>query len=158
MLKLTKRTEYGLIALLHLADREGEVVSVREIGDRYPIPKRILAETVKELSRAGLLESQRGASGGYWLARPAESISLGEVVTALEGAPALTSCQDLGAAAGDGTCEVQPVCPIRSPLQRLRQGIWTLMQGTTLRSLADSSLAPHQIFPALSGGVPSSTH
>lgn len=153
MLKLTKRTEYGLIALLHLAHREGEVVSVREIGDRYPIPKRILAEAVKELSRAGLLESQRGANGGYWLARPAESISLGEVVTALEGAPALTSCQDLGASASDGTCEVQPMCPIRSPLQRLRQGIWTLMQGTTLRSLADSSLEPHQIFPVVSGEV-----
>lgn len=153
MLKLTKRTEYGLIAMLHLADREGEVVSVREIGDRYPIPRRILAETVKELSRSGLLESQRGASGGYWLARPAETISVGEVVTALEGAPALTSCQDLAVSGADGSCDVQPMCPIRSPLQRLREGIWRLLQGTTLRSLADSSLEPHQIFTAVTGEI-----
>jgi len=139
MLQLTKRTEYGLIALLHLASREGEIVSVREIGEHYPIPKRLLAETVKELTRAGLLASQRGASGGYCLARPADEITLGEVVSALEGPPSLTSCQDLAAASADGTCEVQPTCPIRSPLQRLRLGIWGLMQNTTLRALTDSS-------------------
>lgn len=146
MLKLTKRTEYGLIALLHLAQRVGEVVSVREIGERYPIPKRLLAETLKELGRAGLVESQRGASGGYWLARPAAEISLGEVVTALEGEPSVTSCHDLAVAALDGTCDVQPTCPIRSPLQRLRQGIWGLLQATTLEALADARLSPRQIF------------
>ena len=138
MIKLTKRTEYGLIALMHLADREGEVVSVREIGERYPVPKRLLGEALKSLHHAGVVASQRGAGGGFWLARPADRITLGEVVAALEGAPALTSCQDLGAAHADGTCDVQPVCPIRSPLQRIRQGIWSLLQSTTLRSLRDS--------------------
>ena len=60
MLKLTRRTEYGLIALMHLADREGEVVSAREIGDRFPVPKRVLAEVLKDLHHAHLA---RGASG-----------------------------------------------------------------------------------------------
>ena len=93
MLQLTKRTEYGLIALIHLADRDGEVVSVREIGEQYPVPRRLLAEVLKDLCNAGMLDSQRGAAGGYRLARPAEQITLGEVVAALEGEPALTSCQ-----------------------------------------------------------------
>ncbi len=146
LLKLTKRTEYGLIALLHLVDREGEIVSVREVGDRYPVPRRLLAETLKDLGRAGIVESQRGAGGGYWLARPAEAITLGEIVAALEGAPSLTSCQDLGAARTDGECDVQEVCPIRSPLTRLRQGIWALLEGTTLRSLANTSLHPTALF------------
>lgn len=157
MLKLTKRTEYGLIALLHLADREGRVVPVREIGERYPLPRRLLAEVLKDLSRAGLVDSQRGATGGYRLARPAESVTLGEVVATLEGAPALTSCQDLGAALANGECEVQPVCPIRSPLTRLRQGIWALLEGTTLRSLADSSITPAELLTAAGsppGGEP----
>ena len=148
LLKLTKRTEYGLIALLHLVDREGEVVSVREVGDRYPLPRRVLAESLKDLGRAGIVESQRGAAGGYWLARSADAITLGEVVEALEGAPSLTSCQDLGAASADGECDVQPVCPIRSPLTRLRQGIWALLEGTTLRSLADSSITPAELLSA----------
>jgi len=139
MLKLTKRTEYGLIALLHLAERDGQVVSAREIGERYPIPPRLLAESLKVLGRAGLVDSQRGANGGYQLARPAEQITIDLVVAALEGVPALTSCNDLGASGQDGQCGVEPVCPIRSPLQILRESIWTLLQTTTLRSLADSS-------------------
>lgn len=139
MLKLTKRTEYGLIALVDLALRPGQVISVREIGERQPVPKRLTGEALKALAHAGLVESARGAGGGFWLTRSPDEISLGEVVAALEGAPALTSCADLGAAERDGSCEVEANCPIRSPLQTIRQGIWSLMQGTTLRSLMGTS-------------------
>lgn len=134
MLQLTKRTEYGLIALIHMADRPGQVVSVREVGEHYPVPRRLLAEVVKDLARAGLVESQRGATGGYTLARPAERITLGDVVVALEGAPSVSSCEPHGALEG-GSCEVEPVCPIRSPLHRIQEGIWRLMERTTLQSL-----------------------
>ena len=141
MLQLTKRTEYGLIAMVHLANREGEFVSVREICERYPIPRRLMAEVLKELGRAELVESQRGATGGYALARDPERIALSEVVAVLEGAPGLTSCQSpnfLGE--GHGTeCGVQPTCPIRSPIHRIREHLWGLMQRTTLRSLTGSS-------------------
>lgn len=137
VLQLTKRTEYGLIALIHMADRCGHVVSVREIGEHYPIPKRLLAEVVKDLARAGLVESQRGAQGGYALARSADGITLGDVVVALEGAPLVASCES-HARDGAPTCEVEPVCPIRSPLHRLREGIWRLMERTTLRSLSST--------------------
>jgi Rrf2 family nitric oxide-sensitive transcriptional repressor len=137
MLQLTKRTEYGLIALVHMVDRGGEFVSAREISDSYPIPSRMLAEVLKDLSRSGLVESQRGAGGGYALARPAESITVGTVVSALEGAPTLASCEtELSAGGG---CTVEPVCPIRSPLQRIREGIWRQMEHTSLRSLVDPS-------------------
>jgi len=138
LIQLTKRTEYGLIALIHIADRGGSVVSVREIGERYPVPRRLLAEVVKDLARAGIVESQRGATGGYVLARSADRITLGDVVVALEGAPLVMSCEAHGDAGGS-TCEVEPVCPIRSPLHRLREGIWRLMERTTLRSLRSAS-------------------
>lgn len=145
MLKLTKRTEYGLIALLHLADRPGEVVSVREIGERYPVPLRLMGEALKALHHAGVVDSARGVGGGFWLTSSPDKITLGQVVAALEGAPALTSCADLGASDKDGACDVQDVCPIRSPLQSIRQGIWSLMQDTTLRSLMSvSPLVPLQ--------------
>lgn len=142
MLKLTKRTEYGLIALLHLAERGGEIVSVREIGERYGMPRRLLAEVLKDLAHEGLVRSQLGASGGYRLAVPADRLTLGAVVATLEGVPSLMSCEGLGSALKSGDCEVKPACPIRSPLQVIRQGIWTLLQNTTLRALADSSLDP----------------
>ena len=135
MLQLTKRTEYGLIALVHLVDREGEFVSAREIGDAYPVPKRLLAEVLKDLGRAGLVDSQRGATGGYALSKPADAIRLGEVIAAVEGAPSLTGCESFGAYEAGG-CDVSPVCPIKNPMQRIRLGIWDLLQRTSLRDLA----------------------
>ncbi|MCB9916232.1 MAG: Rrf2 family transcriptional regulator [Planctomycetes bacterium] len=137
MLQLTKRTEYGLIALVHMVDRGGEFVSAREVSDQYPIPKRLLAEVLKDLSKSGLVDSQRGAAGGYALARRPEDITVGDIVSALEGAPTLASCEVEDEADARGTCEVEPVCPIRSPLQRIRQGIWRQMQRTSLRALVD---------------------
>lgn len=157
MLQLTKRTEYGLIALVHMVDRGDQFVSAREISERYQIPRRLLAEVLKDLARRALVDSQRGATGGYALARPAESIALGEVVSALEGAPTLASCEGLGAADRRGECGVEPFCPIRSPLHRLREGIWRQLERTTLRALARPgfSLAPDEaeFEPALPAAV-----
>jgi len=156
MLKLTRRTEYGLIALVHLADREGVVVSSTEIGERYPVPKRLLAEALKALQHAGLLTSTRGAHGGYTLARPADRITLGEVITALEGSPTLTSCEGLGALGPSGNCDVEHVCPIRTPLQRLRAGMWNLLEGVSLRSLADRTVPATELFGVAREAVPAS--
>ena len=137
MLQLTKRTEYGLIALAYMAEREHEVVSVREIGERHPIPKRLLAEVLKDLCRAKLVSSQRGASGGYLLAESPDVITIGQVGTALEGRPSLSSCENTSAM-NHAECDIQGVCPIRSPLQRIREGLWHLLQRTTLRSLVQA--------------------
>ena len=137
MLQLTKRTEYGLIALTHLAQAEGVVCSVREICERYPVPRRLVAEVLKDLCRMRLVDSHRGTNGGYTLARTAESITVGDVVGALEGHPSLMSCESLGLYIAH-TCEVEGVCPIRSPIQNLRAGIWKLLQRTTLRDLLNA--------------------
>ncbi|MFN0009230.1 MAG: RrF2 family transcriptional regulator [Planctomycetota bacterium] len=137
MLQLTKRTEYGLIALVHMADRDDQYVSVREISERYRIPRRLLAEVLKDLCHAKVVESHRGATGGYCLARSPENLPLSEIVTALEGRPLLTSCDSSAPASHQGECGLVPVCPIRSPLHRIRENLWQLMQKTTLRSLVD---------------------
>lgn len=157
MLKLTKRTEYGLIALVHLADQaaaapegaEVEVVSSRAISDRFPVPKRLLAEALKALQTSGIVDSTRGAHGGYRLSRAAESINLGEIVTALEGAPTLTPCADLEASADDDhSCEIEGICPIKSPLHRVQMNIWSLMEGVSLADLANRSIDPSIISAA----------
>lgn len=139
MLQLTKRTEYGLIALVAMVGHRDRYISAREISERFRVPRRLLAEVLKDLSRASLVESQRGAAGGYALALSADDISVGQVVAALEGAPALAGCENLGAAHG-GECELESGCPIRSPLQVIREGIWGLMDNTTLRTLVRSTL------------------
>lgn len=166
MLQFTKRTEYGLIALVHLMERGDEarvhaenareeaaveatpesgadgddpeipgfeeLTSAREISERFPLPKRLLAEVLKDLCRAGLVDSTRGARGGYRLARPAEGITLREIVAVLEGAPSLSACES---SAASGGCEVEPICPIKSPIGRLRGRLWALLEDTSLRDL-----------------------
>ena len=138
MLQLTKRTEYGLIAMVQMVDRGVEPVSVREVSERYPIPRRLLAEVLKDLCRAELVESQRGASGGYTLARSADAITVGDIVEALEGRPEISNCET-SSLHRNAECEMQPTCQIRSPLQRIREGIWSMLQRTTLRSLRESA-------------------
>jgi len=136
MLQLTKRTEYGLIALTYLAQRAGSVSSVREICEAYPVPRRLVAEVLKDLCHAQLVHSQRGATGGYALARPPETIRVCDVVMALEGQPSLTSCATLQ---GDTThaCGIENVCPIRSPIETLRHELWRLLARTTLQDLVN---------------------
>jgi Rrf2 family protein len=135
MLQLSKRSEYGLIALVHLTDRRGQIVSAREIAERHGVPRRLLAEVLKDLCRAGIVESTRGAQGGYSLARPATQISLGQVIGAIDGDVALTPCEDLRSYLV-GSCDVESTCPIQGPLDRLRAGISGLLQRTTLQDLA----------------------
>lgn len=135
MLQLTKRTEYGLIALTHLAQRVGSVSSVREICERFPVPRRLVAEVLKDLGHAQLVLSHRGSNGGYTLARSPEQISVGDVVGALEGHPSLTSCSSMGLYVAH-SCDVEQVCPIRSPIETLRLELWRLLTRTTLRDLA----------------------
>ena len=135
MLQLTKRSEYALVALLRLVEAgPGAIVSVREICERSPLPRRLVAETLKDLHAAGIVSSQRGALGGYALARPEGSITLGDVVGVLEGKPAVTQC-DLVGAWVDRAPDVVSPCPVRNPLESLRTGIWNAIAGTTLEDL-----------------------
>jgi Rrf2 family protein len=148
MLQLTKRTEYGLIALTHLAQRAGAVVSVREICEHYPVPRRLVAEVLKDLCHAQLVDSHRGSSGGYSLSRAPAAITVGDVVGALEGHPSLTSCTSLGLYVAH-SCDVEHVCPIRSPIETLRIELWRMLSRTTLRDLATHPRTPRAADPAL---------
>jgi len=92
-LQLTRGGEYGLRAMVYLARvPEGEVASLREIGREQEIPESFLAKILQTLVHAGLASSQRGARGGFSLARPADTISVREVIEAIDGPIALNGC------------------------------------------------------------------
>ncbi len=85
-MKVSRRGEYGVRALCHLAERHGEgVVQIREIAAQESIPAKFLEGILLDLKRAGFLRSRRGAEGGYALARSPETIMLGEVIRLLDG-------------------------------------------------------------------------
>ena len=90
---LSQRTRYAIRALLHLADRYGQgPIQLGEIAQKQRIPAKFLTVILSEMRRAGLVETLRGKEGGYWLARPPEAITYGEIVRLTRGSLALLPC------------------------------------------------------------------
>ncbi|MDQ6750600.1 MAG: Rrf2 family transcriptional regulator [Actinomycetota bacterium] len=131
------RAEYGVRVMVELARRGGEdPVSLGEIADGDGLPLAYLEHLAARLRKAGLVQSRRGARGGYLLARPASEISMAEVVQALEGSIAPIECISEGAD-GHLVCtreaETDHVCPTKL--------LWTRVQGSIVRTLQDTKLS-----------------
>ena len=138
MLRLSKKTDYALMALKDLAAAPlGTSSSAREIAERYDIPVELMAKVLQRLSKRGLLVSQQGTHGGYQLSRAATEISVGDVIHAIDGPILVTACSD-----EDETCEQYSKCNIRDPLWQLKNRIVSALEAFTLQELADDSPAP----------------
>lgn len=132
MLRLTKKADYGLIAMTHLAVApEGQAVSAKEIADSYHIPLPLLAKILQKLARRSLLYSVHGTNGGYRLARNPGEISALEIIRAIDGPVALTSCTG-----AHGGCGQSAKCTVREPLQVVHEGIMNLLAGITVSDLS----------------------
>jgi Rrf2 family protein len=137
MLKLTRRSEYGLIALRHLALAgrqavgQSDVAAAKEMSDCYGIPLPLLAKVLQQLAREGFVESEQGARGGYRLARAASLISVLDVIRAIDGPVVLTSCSMHGE-----DCGVLDTCTVKAPLRRVQDGILKLLANISVADLA----------------------
>src|SRR5512146_667788 len=131
MLKLTKKSDYGLIAMKHLAESSGSC-SAKDLADAHAIPPELLAKILQRLVKAGLLASHHGTNGGYVLARDAGAISAFQVIQAIEGPLFITSCVSTR---GCGRTER---CTVREPLQKVRLGIEEVLSRLTISDLKDS--------------------
>ena len=93
MLRLSKKADYALMAMKHLAlQADRGSASAREIAQHYDIPVELLAKVLQRLVRRGLLASHQGTRGGYLLSRPAGAISVSEVIQAIDGPLTITAC------------------------------------------------------------------
>jgi len=132
MLRLSKKADYGLIALMHLASREaGRSASAKEIADAYSLPLPLLAKVLQKLTRQGFLAAVHGTNGGYRLARDAARISTLEVIRAIDGPVFLTSCSTRGT-----RCHQTPKCTARRPLEKIREDILRLLDGITISEMS----------------------
>tara|TARA_B100001123_G_scaffold51436_3_gene53381 strand:+ start:2417 stop:2902 length:486 start_codon:yes stop_codon:yes gene_type:complete len=144
MLRLSKKTDYALIALKDLASGSAATsCSAREIAARYDIPLELMAKVLQRLARRGLLESHQGTRGGYKLSRPADRISVADVIQAIDGPVLVTACSD-----EDETCEQYSKCNVRDPLWRLKDRIVQALVSFTLQELAEADDA-RSTFPVL---------
>jgi Rrf2 family protein len=138
MLKLTKKADYGLIALKFLAEHpEKGAVSAKDVADAYGIPAQLLAKILQTLTREGLLRSQAGMNGGYALAREARDISAFEVILAIDGPLFITSCTK-----GSKSCELHTNCTIKEPLARVNETIAGVLKSISIQDLADKTSPP----------------
>jgi Rrf2 family protein len=131
MLKLTKKADYGLIAMRHLAQHADlGACSAKDLADDYSMPQEALAKILQGLTKAGLLVSQHGINGGYTLARDPRTISAFEVIRAIEGPLFMTSCST---AARD--CDQSSRCTVRQPLQKVSRSIEEVLSHLTIWDL-----------------------
>ncbi len=145
MISLSKKTDYGLLALSHLARLEpGKAASAREIAQEYAIPAELLAKILQQLARARIAASIAGPTGGYRLALPPKSISVTAIIEAIEGAPAFTQCMKT---ANNG-CDQHDRCTIRQPLARIHSRILQMLSTVTLAELIEEEEASHS-YPML---------
>lgn len=137
MLSLTRKTEYALIAVCHLARTGGDVISAREISERYDVRLPLLMNVLKTLNQAGLLRSERGAKGGYRLAVPPPEITLGDVIEAVEGPAKLVRCAPPANVNQSGDCcELVSSCPVRLPLAKIDDRLKTFLRNVTIAEIA----------------------
>ena len=134
MLRLTKKADYGLMALKFLAEQATpQPASAKDIADAYHIPPPLLAKILQTLARAGLLVSSAGTNGGYALARPAVEISAFEVIRAIDGPLFITSCITI-----HGTCDLAGHCTIKEPLRKVNDSIKDLLSGIRIADLVET--------------------
>ena len=133
MLSLSKKTDYALLALSYLTEvGAGRAANTREIAEKYDIPVELLAKILQRLARAELVTSTAGPTGGYRLAKAAESISVGAVIQIIDGTPAIAQCFR-----ADGhACEQLDKCTIRTPLERINARILQMLDLISLAEIA----------------------
>ena len=130
MLRMSKLTDYATMVMAELARGDGALLTAADMATRTGLTATTVSKLLKSLTRAGLVNSQRGAQGGYVLARQPDDISAAEVIVALEGPVAITECST-----EHGNCDLESVCRVGSAWQRINLAIYQALQKISLAEL-----------------------
>jgi FeS assembly SUF system regulator len=145
MLRVTKLTDYATVVMTVLASRADRVHSAADLAERAHLEAPTVSKILKPLAQAGLVESFRGASGGYRLARAADTISLIEIVEAIEGKLSMTECS-----VHKGACGIEDHCGIRANWRHVNDVVADALRNVTLAQM----LAPAPRMPTRRAAIP----
>lgn len=135
MLALTRKTDYALVALAHLAKQGSERVSAREIATKFRLPVPVLMNILNQLAHGGLVTSARGSKGGYRLARRPEQITLADLIDVVEGPVRLALCCSSEPAVEERECDLTDVCPVIHTIQNLHASLRRFLDQVTLEQI-----------------------
>ena len=137
MLRMRKLTDYGTVILSYMARQPRAVHSVAEMASALGVAAPTTSKVLKTLARGDLVQSTRGAKGGYRLARPPEEISVAEVIDVMEGPFGLTECGSVA-----GLCRQEVSCPLRGHWQHLNRVVRDALVQVTLAEMSRPFLRP----------------
>ena len=133
MIKMSKETDYGVILLAHFASGDRPLRrSARQVASETQLSLPMVSKVLKILARQGLLISRRGVKGGYSLARPADRISVVEIIHAVEGPIAMTECIE-----SPGECCHEPLCQLQSNWRRINEAVTRALSGIMLSDMIE---------------------
>ena len=138
MFKLSKKADYGLIAVKHLANhRHAHACSANEISEEYGISSTLMAKVLQRLARNGVVAAKHGSSGGYQLAKDPGQISALDVISAIDGPVLITSCVTT-----HGNCDATDRCSVREPLRRVNESILQVLSTVTISQMSEEPQEP----------------
>jgi Rrf2 family protein len=140
MLRLSKKADYALIAMKHLATRSDSAsASAREIAEGYDIPVELMAKVLQRLARRGLVTSHQGTRGGYRLSRPTAQISVADIIQAIDGPLTVTACST-----EEDQCGQYAKCTVRDPLWKIKDRIVSALATCSLQEISAEMVAEPQ--------------
>ncbi len=141
MIRIAKLTDYAIVLLSYFAsDTDQPVHNARDLAEMARLPLPTVSKILKALSHGNIVVSQRGINGGYRLAREPRSISIADIIGAIEGPIAMTECSVEPA----GLCELEGVCPVGANWQKINRVVGEALKGLTLADMAKPLAAPNQ--------------
>ncbi len=132
MFRLNRLTDYGVVVLSRMSRNPNDLRTAPQISQETGVPLPTVAKLLNALAHEHLIESHRGATGGYTLKRPAAEISVAEIIQALEGPIALTACVE----GSEDDCGVAALCPMRGNWDRVNKAIYGALSEVTLADMA----------------------
>jgi Rrf2 family protein len=137
MVRLSKKTEYALLAMQYIGGKPDDIVSAKEISEELNIPYDFLSKTLQVLLKYGLVISRQGKQGGYKLAKDVEEITVADIINAVEEkyAMSIVECFDGN---GSVSCNRIKVCSIRDPLKKIQSRVEKVFSTTKLIELVDN--------------------
>lgn len=136
MLRLSKMTDYSVIVIIYMADYQNKLLNAPDISQGTGLTTPTVAKILKSLSRSTLLQSQRGAHGGYRLTKALAEISVADVIEIMEGQIALVNCVEYS----ETSCDLENDCPINGRWDPVNNAIWQTLSDISLNDLNQNSL------------------
>ena len=148
MLNLGKLTDYATVIMTVLAADPERSLSARELADRTHVAPPTVSKLLKRLSRHGMVDSTRGSQGGYRLSKPADRVTVADIIAAMEGPIALTQCS-----VHKGCCSIESYCGVRSNWRLINKAIRGALDAVTLAQMAQPLRSPRKEQPLLQSSL-----